>query len=265
MPIEKFKNIEPPDLDKPIWRYLTFSKYISLLAYGAVWFSKLNILTDQYEGHMPTKTDAEMRADLQRWKSKFPKELHEQLDTVNNRNVEDGRELTVVNCWFMNDIESEKMWNDYVGTAEGVAIKSTTRLLSQNVFCDSRHSQIGKVKYVDLDAHTMSHYEANQAQERAFLKRLEFQHESEVRIVTLNLRTPMCVSMEGEPLKPAELHGAGMNNFSNEGLYIRADLQRLVSEIVLAPGASKWFELLVKKIVRDSRAGWEVERSKLNK
>src|SRR5215831_6427406 len=167
MPIGNFKNIEPSDLDKTVWRYLTFSKYISLLAYGAVWFSKLNILTDQYEGHMPIKADDEMRADLERMKSAFPKELHEQFDTINKRNVEDGRELTVVSCWFLNDSESEKMWNGYVGTTEGVAIKSTIHSLSQNVFCDPRYSQIGKVKYVDLNAYTMSHYEANQAQERA--------------------------------------------------------------------------------------------------
>src|SRR3974377_389476 len=68
MPIDKLKNIEPSDLDKTVWRYLTFPKFISLLAYGTVWFSKLNILTDQYEGHMPTETDAEMRAEWDRMK-----------------------------------------------------------------------------------------------------------------------------------------------------------------------------------------------------
>ena len=265
MPIDKLKNIEPSDLDKTVWRYLTFPKFISLLAYGTVWFSKLNILTDQYEGHMPTETDAEMRAEWDRMKFTFPEELHEQFDTMNKINVEDGRELTVASCLFLNDSESEKMWKGYVGTTEGVAIKSTIRLLSQNVFCDPRYSQIGRVKYVDLNTYTMSHYEANQAQERAFFKRLEFEHESEVRIVTMNLRGPMCLSMEGEPLKPAELQGAGMNNFGNDGLYIRADLQSLVSEIVLAPGASKWFELLIKKIARNSQAGWKVDRSKLDK
>jgi hypothetical protein len=81
MPIDKLKNIEPSG------RYFTFPKFISLLAYGAVWFSKLNILTDQYEGHMPTETDAEMRAEWDRMKFTFPEELHEQFDTMNKINV----------------------------------------------------------------------------------------------------------------------------------------------------------------------------------
>jgi hypothetical protein len=263
MPIDKFKNLTASDLDKVVWRYLTFPKYISLLTYGALWFSKLNILTDEYEGHMPTKTDAEMRAATNALKFNLPPELRDQLAGTNRRNVEDGRELTAVICWFLDNNESKKMWVEYSAASEGVAIKSTIRQLSQYVYCEPQYTVIGRVKYVDLDAHTMSHYEANQAHERAFLKRLEYEHENEVRIVTLNFRGPMCVSMEGESLTPSEYQGAGMNNFENPGLYIRSNLQKLITATVLAPGASTWFELLVKKIVRLSNVGEPVERSGL--
>jgi hypothetical protein len=111
----------------------------------------------------------------------------------------------------------------------------------------------------------MSHYEANQAQERAFLKRLKFEHENEVRVVAMNFKGPMCVNMEGEILKPEEYQGAGMNNFENPGLYIRSDLSGLITATVLAPGAPKWFELLVRRIVRLSKFGAPVERSRLEK
>jgi len=53
---EKIKNIDENELDNVVWRYLTFPKFISLLAYGALWFSKLNILQDKYEGTMPAMT-----------------------------------------------------------------------------------------------------------------------------------------------------------------------------------------------------------------
>jgi hypothetical protein len=72
---------------------------------------------------------------------------------------------------LFRSLESERMWKEYAGGgSEGVATKSTIGLLAQHVFCDARVTTIGRVQYVDLDTHVMSHYEANQAQERAFLK-----------------------------------------------------------------------------------------------
>jgi hypothetical protein len=263
MTITKFKNLADSDLDKTVWRYLTFPKYISLLSYGALWFSKLNILADEYEGHMPTKPDAEMRASMQINKNMYPPELHDQFDNMNRRNVEDGRELTVASCWFLSENDTIRMWAEYTGSSEAVAIKSTIRLLSQHVYCDARYSQIGKVEYVDLETHSMTPYEANQAQERAFLKRKKFDHESEVRVVALNLRSQNCVNMDGEILKPEEVQGVGMNNTGNPGLYIRSNLQRLITATVVAPNAPLWFELLLKRIVQQSKVGAPVERSRL--
>jgi hypothetical protein len=261
----KLKNLAESDLDSAVWRYLTFPKYISMLSYGAIWFSKLNILIDEYEGHMPTTVDAEMRASMQINKKLFPPEIHHQFDDMNRRNVEDGKELTVASCWFLGENDSEKMWAEYAGSPEAVAIKSTIRLLSQNIHFQHERSLIGKVKYVDLETHSMSPYEANQAQERAFLKRKMFGHENEVRITTINLRGPHCVGMDGEAFKLGEVDGAGMNNTGNAGLYIRSNLQRLITSTVLAPHAETWFELLMKKLVRDSKVGAPVERSLLER
>ncbi|MDO8877443.1 MAG: hypothetical protein Q8M24_11785 [Pseudolabrys sp.] len=209
---------------------------------------------------MPKKTDAEMSEKHHAFKAHFPPS-HDQLDQANVRNVADGRELTVVNCWFLDDNESEKMWSEYALNSEGVAIKSTVRALAQFVRCDPRLTHIGKVQYVDLDSHSMTHYEANQAQERAFLKQLEFSAEKELRIVTMNFRGPMCVSMDGDPLGPDEWQGVGMNNTGNDGLYIRADLANLIKAIVLAPGVSTWHERLIKKLVRLTDSSAPVERS----
>jgi hypothetical protein len=263
MAILNHKNIDQSDLDQTVWRYLTFPKYISLLTYGALWFSKLNILVDKYEGCMPKLANAEMLAELQKFKSLPDPGLHEQIDGVNQKNVEDGRELTLANCWFVSESESGRMWKEYAGGSEGVAIKSTIGLLAQHVFCDARFTRIGRVQYVDLDTHVMSHYEANQAQERAFLKGKQFSHEQEIRIVTMNFKGPMCVIPDGTVLKNDEYQGANMNNFENPGLYIRADLRKLITSTVLAPGAAKWLELLVRRIVQLSNVGGPVERSKL--
>jgi hypothetical protein len=69
--------------------------------------------------------------------------------------------------------------------------------------------------------------------------------------------------MDGSPLRPDEYEGASMNNFQNRGLFIQADLAKLIKATVLAPGASAWFELLIKRIVMLSGLGSPVVRSKL--
>jgi hypothetical protein len=261
MAVTKFRNVTESDRAKTIWRYLTFSKFISLFTYRALWFSKLNTLIDEYEGAMPSRTDAAMASDTGR---RVPPELRAHLAGSNQRNVEDGRELTAVNCWFLSEVESEKMWNEYAPGPEGVAIKSTISALSQSVFCEPQVSCLGVVRYVDLDTHEMSFHEANQAFERAFLKRLAFAHEHEVRIVTMNFRGPMCVNMDGTIPTPAEYEGARMNNFENPGLYVRVDLRELIHAIVLSPGSAAWFESLVKRIVSVSGVESPVFRSALS-
>jgi hypothetical protein len=249
--ISKFKNLSESEFDNTVLRYLTFAKFISLITYQALWFSKLSILQDEFEGTLPSATEKILTTENQKSKIFFNHpDLHKQIDNWTSKNVSDGRELTVVNCWFLGEQESKVMWNEYVGHTEGVAIKSTIRKLIQYIFAWPEFSSIGKVKYVDFGSHVMSSYEANQAGERAFLKNLKFQHEQEVRIETMSLKTPHCVHMEGAPMKEEDYAGKNMNNFENPGLYIGVDIQNLIDEIILAPGSPAWFDLLVKRIVK---------------
>jgi hypothetical protein len=99
-----YKNVDTSDLNKTVWRYLTFAKFISLLAYRAIWFSKLNSLIDKFEGSMPKPVEEQMTLEFQGLKKHFDPSLHNQIDDTNKRNVDSGRELTVVNCWFLADI-----------------------------------------------------------------------------------------------------------------------------------------------------------------
>lgn len=259
-----FKNISENELDEIVWRYITFPKFISLLTYGSLWFSKLYILQDQYEGMLPTATKSLMHKNYQKWKETFTSpDSHKQIDEMPDRNVSDGRELTVVNCWFLGNSESQKMWNDYVKNSEGVAIKSTIRKLAIYVYVEPEYSHIGKVKYVNFDSYKMSLYDAHQAPERAFLKSKDFEHEQEIRIATMSIKTAACVNMNGIPYSSEEIAGKNMNNFENPGLYIRVNIEKLFDTIVLAPQAPEWFELLVKRIIELSKLNINIMRSEL--
>jgi hypothetical protein len=129
--IKQLKNLSEADLDLTVFRYLTFSKFISMLSYQALWFPKLNILRDKFEGGLPFHAENKMKKENEQWKKTFNSpEFHTQIDSWPERNVQDGRELAVVNCWFLGDNDSQKMWDEYVGTPEGVIIKSTVRKLA---------------------------------------------------------------------------------------------------------------------------------------
>jgi hypothetical protein len=232
---------------------MPFPKFVSLLTYQAVWFAKLNILQDQYEGRIPSNAASLMREDGERWKATFPsQEHHRQIDEWPTKNEADGRELLVVTCWFSDVVESSRMWQEYGGSTEAVAVKSTIGRLARHIYVpgDETVSHLGYVKYVNHDDHKMSLYEANQAIERAFLKdTAQFAHEQEVRLVTMNFKTTYCATPEGIPYTREQVAGAGMNNFENPGLYVGANIDGLISEVVLAPGAQPWFEKLVRRLV----------------
>jgi len=231
---------------------MPFAKFISLLAYRALWFSKLNILQDEYEGRIPAVVRSQMHEHNQRYKETFSTpEFQRQIDAWPTKNEEDGRELLVLTCWFAGESESQRMWEEYGGSNEAVAVKSTVDRLASYIFVpsDETASHLGMVSYVDHASLEMSISEANQAMERAFLKGANFCHEQEIRLVTMNVKTTSCASPDGIPYTEEQVSGALMNNFENAGLYIGVDLDRLIKEIVVCPTADEWFERLIRRIV----------------
>ena len=249
----KLRDLASNDLERTVWRYMSFTKFVSLLTYQALWFSKLNILQDQYEGRIPIQVRERMHEQNQKWKDNFTDpEHHRQIDEWPTKNEDDGRELLVVSCWFADEDESERMWKEYGTSTDAVAVKSTIGRLAKHVFVPRKVSvsHLGLVKYVEHDHYEMNSYEAHQAIERAFLKdKAQFCHEHEVRLVTMNVKTTSCASPDGHPYTPEEVAGAKMNNFENPGLYVGVDLVQLIKGVVVAPGAGPWFTNLVRRLV----------------
>jgi hypothetical protein len=260
-------KLRDDDLDMVVWRYLTFPKFIHLISYGALWFCRLQELIDEFEGRMPEEPLKKISESHQGLKKRFNHpSYHKQIDEMPNRNVQDGRSLTAVNCWFIGDEESQIMWDAYVGSPEGVAIRSTIRKIRDNVYLHSDWSFIGKVEYVDYENHAMPTYEANQAHFRAFLKdKHQFVHENELRISTMNIKTPACLSPLGNPFPKDDISGAKMNNFDEAGLYIRVNLNNLFDTIILHPESQIWFKNLIVHLSQKGESAWNVEESKLRK
>jgi hypothetical protein len=247
------RSLTPNDFERTVWRYMPLSKFVSLLTYQALWFSKLNILQDRYEGLIPRRVRERIHEKNQEYKVQFDTpEFHRQIDEWPSKNESDGRELYIVTCWFLDEQESSRMWKEYGVSNEAVAVKSTIGSLAQYVFVrrEPTVSHLGPVSYVDHESYEMSSYEAHQAIERSFLKdKSQFCHEQEIRLVTLNVKTTSCASPEGRPYTTEQVAGAKMNNFENPGLFVGVDLKHLIREVVVCPGAQPWFTNLIRRLV----------------
>lgn len=236
------KRVGECDRNATIWRYLTIDKFASLLQTRALWFSKLQILQDQREGMMPAAPRAALKRQHRKTESWFPdEERRAQVRNFVEANENDGRELIVVNCWFVGDHESQAMWDEYARDSEGncgVIVKSTADDLLRSLRRSHDNWWFGNVKYVDLATDEgMNAYQASQASLRAFLKNQSYSHESELRLATMNFVTPGCLNPDGSP--PTERQRAGYSYSSDRrGIFVEVDLHALIREMRVAPGAT---------------------------
>src|SRR5438477_1036664 len=97
---------QPGRTDRSVWHYMTLAKFIALLDTRALFFCRLDCLSDQYEGALP------------RWRGEpRPVPRATELQSLRSR--------CYVNCWNMSDDESEALWRLYGGQDASVALRST--------------------------------------------------------------------------------------------------------------------------------------------
>jgi hypothetical protein len=105
-----------------VWRYLDQSKAEDLVRTGELYFRRLDLLEDQYEG-TPTLAD---HLDYEAARKRvFPS------DPPRGETLFDARKLSVFACcWRMSPHESWVMWKQYCPKNGGFAIQTTWRKLS---------------------------------------------------------------------------------------------------------------------------------------
>lgn len=261
---DQFERLQLGDLDPnaTIWRYLTFPKFISLLLTQALWFSKLSMLEDTFEGMTPALTRAAMKRqhrDMEDW---FPDENRkQQVRQFVELNEADGRELIVANCWFMDNHESQTMWDGYARNAEGVAISSTARRLANSLAISHKNWWIGKITYIDFTAYSeMNLYDGSQAHRRAFLKSTKYSDERELRVATMNWVAPGCLNPDGSPQTDKQKAGL-VYSLDRPGILVLSHLPTLITQIRTAPKASEWHHNLIKLLIARTNIKCDVMRS----
>jgi len=247
-------------------RYLTFEKLVSLLERNAMWFSILSYLQDKFEGKLPKPSFEALHCSHMTMKSSFMDHpAHNQFDNMAARNIEDGRVLTAVNCWHQGHEESERMWNEYVPDGKGVLILSRIERLDAAFSVHQEYSSIGKVQYVDFETHPILIQPATDSHRRAFLKdKKSFEHENEIRLVTLNAISSGCLNDDGNSPTAEQQRGIDPRYQFRKGFFVRCDLMRLIEKIVVSPSGDRAFKNLIRLLVKRYALPLEVQDSSMD-
>lgn len=210
-----------PGFDATLWRYIDFTKLVSLLEDQTIFFARADKLGDRFEGAwsnvnqmvLQSATTAEAKA----WRII--------MDQAKLR-----RRLILVNCWHASDHESEAMWKLYSGMQYGLAVKTNFKTLVHS-FTDRTPDLIAQVEYIPYETKLMPwSYLAP-----FFHKRLSFEYEREVRAI-MGFLDPD----EGQADHPSDI--------CDVGLPFPIDPVELIQEVVVSPYAEPWTLDLVQAV-----------------
>lgn len=237
--------LKEPNANSKIWRYMDFTKFVSLLDKSSLFFVRADKLGDPFEGSHP-KRAVKLRETIIPEEFKTKEELFKGWAEW----TQTWLKYTVISCWHLNEQESAAMWKLYLKSDEGIAIQSTFSRLSNSIHPKRRKAiHIYKVKYID--------YEKGMAPVNYhpiipfFCKRKSFAHERELRAVRQTILPPEGLSK----VKPIQ-HG---------GKYIKVNLDLLIERIYLAPSSPTWLFELVKSVERKYGLNKEICQSSLDK
>lgn len=229
----------PSDPDLEVWRYMDFTKFVSLLEHKALFFTRVHCLDDPYEGAF-SRANERLRPFVY-GRLGETRSLEEVMAAYERR-----RRNIAVSCWHLSEYESAAMWKLYSRSNEAVCIKSTVGRLSE---CFGSHVLVGEVEYSDYEQDWVPE---NDPFAPSFRKRRSFSYEHELR-AAVDLLDP-------------DNQERYKDNVTEGGVYVPVNLNQLIRRIYVAPGAANWFADLVGKVT--CRYGYKrlvVEHTALDK
>lgn len=261
-----------------LWRYMTLDKLVNLLDEKAIFFAPLSFYqrSDPYEGYPPAIA---MKSIYNTYSARF-KEYEGLLAEIENNNCElnddqrrraglvrqllDSKSSTfrsivdkifkgsVVSCWYQASHQSEAMWKLYGDQHKGVAIKTSAKLLAEQLGhaqTTPRQSKIfiGKVRYIDYSDENLKPSDCLvDGHIIPLSKRVSYQHENEVRA-----------------FMAADMDPASPETFEAKPFYANCDVSALIEAVYVSPYAPKSYYRAVESVVRIYGLNCPVEQSDL--
>lgn len=236
------QDIEEPDPDEMIWRYMDLSKLISIIETSELYFNRVDNYEDPLEGWLPAGKFEEQQYDLYKDLPDVPSPIQEAILKF--------RKLVYTNCWTIDRGQSDAMWSNYLSSDKGVAIQTTVGQLKSQL-PSNPDIKLGEVQYVDWDKKKISvkNYDPLVP---VFYKRKAFKHEKELRLA-------FRLDLDHEDVySPAAYE---LRSPSGKGICI--DSESLVDTIYTSPRAPEWFAETVEGMIDSYDLEVDVEHSAL--
>ncbi|MBN1362585.1 MAG: hypothetical protein JW993_18455 [Sedimentisphaerales bacterium] len=187
----KHPELTLPADEATIWRYMDRWKFEDMLGSSSLHFTRVDKLDDSLEGtwgpagisNAYASYGPEYLGQLKYWESVF-------------------RTIGAVNCWHVNDSESQQMWDLYVRSQNGLVVQSTVSSLRKAVGPSHQTVYLGMMKYIDYELDAFANCtETSFGNFMTFFnyKDTGFRHENELRALILAMGTQ---SKPATPLNP---------------------------------------------------------------
>ncbi len=233
--------VSPENDEVKIWRYMDFTKFVSILENKGIFFPRADCLGDPFEGSF-SSANQKLRPLIYKHSKLFSDE--KRISEI----IKELRSRVIISCWHVNEHESAGMWNLYARTEEAVCIQSTYKRLRG---CLPENSKIGLVKYVNYRNEWIP--ESNILAPFIY-KRKSFEHERELRAM---------INLSG--LSESALDISNINGESpNGGVWISVDLNELIENVYVAPNAAEWFGELIRNVAKTYSLDKPVIKSSLD-
>lgn len=235
-------NFTTPKDETIAWRYINFEKLTDLLVNKELYLCRSDKFEDPFEGFLKLKDSHLDELDL----------------------FEQTKKFYFINCWHLNDFQSDAMWRIFLGSKNGVAIKTSIVNIKKAIENSEDEVYISKVFYRDFE--NMSFFDIAFEEQNVFpnshggsinqfiYKRKSFEHENELRLIYIDLPIPHVSKTTLELKKPIL-----------EFKKINVDLKYLIQEIIISPFADVGFKDLVAELIKDVGLNFRVIESNLYK
>lgn len=239
--------VQPGNENVKVWRYMDFTKLVSLIDSRRLFFTRADKFEDPFEGSWPrinVLARQQAPADL----PDASRENYLNAMASLGRFTKQYVKRNAINCWHMNEHESAAMWKLYLKSDEGIAVQSTYTKLRSSI-TDNEPVYLGVVKYIDYESEWI---DAGNAMTAFVHKRKSFEHEREVRAMVCKW-----------PESSSEELDMTYETIGN-GIEVKVDVERLIERIYIAPSAPSWFADLVRALIQRYGYKFDVMHSKLN-
>lgn len=238
MPHEEHPDFETPPDETPLWRYMSFVKFVDLLERRSLFFSRADELGDPFEGSVVSNITYTTAGFENIPSTSRLADLPDDVRTIVARGNRTVVKKTFINCWYAREHDSAAMWTVYATEIDGIAIRSTVGRLKKALSQCPESVTIAAVSYIDF---ATAEQQGGNFLRHFLQKRLSFDHEREVRALILQF----------EDAPPP-------------GLRVAVDVDSLIEEVVVAPQAAEWFADLVKTLAARYGLGTNVRYSSLS-